>query len=345
MKKVAMIGFFLALTAMTGCHKDDDTFVECRADSFLMHCEEGRVVSCVVDAQTHRGRLHSETSFVLNAIEYVCAAGEVVIANQCVDGKLVLDHGEAVDSACGLYGTVACYDGHALENVHQACDGSQAYPNVSDAVRCADGQLMVTGESGDTAYGEFMCDQASGDVYHCDAENLVRHAALCSDASAVSCVWDGASWRIDKTDCSQDETCVEYEKGSSRYASCFNRSNVGDACGEVGVYGKCDNDSTLVVCSSDGEGGRLLRIDCQAQGVAMGVTRQCGLVEDSGYGYDCRTVCEDSQGNAYDEFGTCTEGQVLHYCNQKGEYAEPIDCQAQSMRCGWSDAHNDFDCI
>ena len=343
MKKVAMFGLFLALTAMTGCHKDGNS-LDCNADSFLMHCEEGNVVSCVLDFKTHEGVLHLDASFVHNDVVYVCKDGEVVIDNQCDGNDLVLQNGDKVESVCGFYGTVACYNGHASENVMDKCDGSQDYPAVASSVKCADGVLMVMGESDYVAYGKYMCDQNSGNVFHCDADRLVKHAAFCDDSSAVMCSWDGAAWNLDKSDCGANETCVEYEKGNAKYAACFDNSNVGDSCGSINVYGSCDGDN-LVVCSSNGEDGRLLRIDCAAQGAQMGVTRKCGLIEDSTYGYDCKTVCNDEGGTEYDEFGTCTDAGVLHYCNQKGEYATPIDCSAQSKSCSWDRSYDDFDCI
>lgn len=341
MKKWAMFGLMMALTAMTGCHKDDEGYIACDADSVVMHCEEGNVVSCVMDVDSRRGHLHVESSFVYGDVVYVCKDGEVVIDNACDGDKVVLQNDDKAEAVCGLYGTVFCSNGVAVESASDACEDSQGYPDVSKFVSCKEGNLILNGGEGDYSYGPYMCDQISGSVYHCDADRLVKHDALCDAQGAVMCVSDGGAWRIDKTVCSNDEACVEYQKGSAKYAACFNKSNVGDSCGNVKVYGECENETTLVVCSSDGQGGKLLHIDCAAQGESMGVTRKCGKIEDSNYGYDCRTVCEDNEGNEYDEFGTCTDENVLHYCNQQGQYEKPLACTT----CGWNNQYNDFDCI
>ncbi len=338
MKKFLFLSLALSFVALTGCDRDRE--VTCDVDSFVMHCEGSDLVTCEVQPRSKRGVPRIVDQYTVNDVVYACSEdGDLVIQNACLEnGKI---DGINAKNACGYYGTVSCVDGVAVERVNEICDDHYAdYPNIKKAAKCDGNNLMIESEDDLViANHNAMCDPDKGVVVTCSDGQFVESQSLCLNGAAWTCALDKGAYALSEVKCSDAQSCVDFVRNGARQAGCFDKAAVSSDCGNVKVFGSCDADNGLVFCSSDDGKGKLLRIDCNAEGKKNNVNKVCGLVEDN-YGYDCQITCEDADGQALTDFGKCVDN-TLHYCNQQGEVAEPIECA--SSTCAWDDHY--YNCM
>lgn len=352
MKKITLATLVLALLAVSGCSDDKESKSVCNVKSFNLQCEDQEIQACRALEEKDRGYIVTNETYEVNGVVYACDADDnVIIKNECSGNSILNSDGQAVESLQGYYSTVKCEEGVVVDDIPDVIDpsGGEIDPgdNDSDVVpskdntKCVDGSLFIgSGDDYTAASSQYFCDQEEGFIYGCDGDKRVLRAQYCNGDTVVSCVKNESTgvYEVSSSACASNETCVEYDKADQREAACFDQSDVSDECGDIKVYGKCDaNGSSLYMCSNDkGDGtGKLLHITCSGQ-------KSCVLVEESSYGYDCAITCEND-GETYNDFGTCVDNK-LYYCNQSGEYAEPVVCEA-SQSCGWDSTNIYYNCL
>jgi len=342
MKKISLATMILALFAVAGCHDDSKKETECSVDNYELTCEDQQISFCYTKYQKERGWVRTDETYEVDGVTYTCDEKDnVVISNAC-KGDLVVDNdGNAVDALCGYYGTVQCKNGIASENKDDACIWeTDETPDKSNS-KCVDGQLVIgEGDAYLASSVGYFCDE-EGFVYGCSGDKRVARNAYCDGDSVVKCVKnDSNGYNLVSDSCDAEQSCLEYDKGDTRDAACFDNSSISNDCGNTKVYGKCTGSGdALFMCTNDKNdgSGKLIRVDCAAKG------RTCMLIEESDYGYDCALTCSDDSGNKYTDFGICSDN-TLNYCNQSGKLESPLQC-GSGKSCKWDTDHIAYDCI
>ncbi|MCL2325395.1 MAG: hypothetical protein FWC40_02685 [Proteobacteria bacterium] len=328
---VALI-LLLGLAGLQGCNDTKDKTVWCTGSFHEVHCQNEKIVHCVVKEGSRAEMVESE-SYIWHGIKYVCSADDKLLAANHCNGNLILDtDGAAHATLCGINGTTSCRDGALFEDDNMACLGSSAN------VKCFQDKFFIAGDNNDwlPTSQRYIC-AASGKVGHCQGNTLVHSVGVCDGSGVISCRYNGYNgMSLVRKSCKPDTTtCIDFEKSGVSFAECFYTSGVQENCGDITTYGKCNQD-VLVMCSkTDASKGKLLHIDCAVS------QKSCLLIDspDQDYGYDCAIVCEDPAGAHYTDFGAC-ENNIVKFCSQTGEF-DSIDCA--DTTCQWTtDVINNF---
>ncbi len=342
MKKISLATMIFALFAVAGCHDDSKKETDCNVDSYELSCEDHMISYCAAKYQKERGWVRTDETYEVGGVIYACDANNnVIITNICYPDGIIDDNNMQVDSLCGYYGTVTCKNGAAYEDKDKACVWTTDEEANKSNSKCVNGQLVIgEGDNYLASQDNYFCDE-DGFIYSCSGDKRIARNAFCSGDAVLSCAKNGSNgYKLVSEPCFDEQACLEFEKGDTRDAACFNKSNIQNDCGNTKVYGRCsESGDALYMCTNDKNdgSGKLIRVDCAAK------NRSCMMIEDKDYGYDCAFTCSDASGNEYTDFGVCN-GSTLNYCNQVGDLAEPVQCSGANS-CGWDANHIAYDCI